>query len=57
MKEERVAMNDAQTNVFLSVTEWLNLLSALKVIIVRYGFDAVLDAVEHLKRNVGSSDD
>lgn len=36
-------------NTILTLTEWLNLLSAMQIIIDRYGLDAIIEAVEHFK--------
>ena len=36
------------TSGTLSVTEWMNLLSALKTIIERYGLGNVSDAIQYL---------
>ncbi len=33
----------------MSVTEWENLLAALRTIVERYSIEAVEDAVDHLK--------
>jgi hypothetical protein len=35
--------------VILSVTEWANLLAALKTVIERYGLQEVEEAIDHFK--------